>query len=497
MRTTIIHLEQYDDLVSTCDKMDWCKTGRILLVWPAGPFMLNRRLDLALLLRHSQKLGAQLALVCLDLDTRNKAGELGIPVFQVETEAQRKPWRRTRLKGRFSLIRESGQVFLHLKQKTQEKSSTAWKNRRVRTAVFGIGLIAFAALVLLFVPGARISLPMEKSEQSLDFGVWASPRTVVYNPSGGIPAHQRTVIMEGTQETPSSGTIWMANGYAYGLVQFINLTTLDVKVPVGTVLVAFYATPIRFVVQTEVIVPFGVGKTATTTVKAQKAGPESNIRAGEIRAFEGSLGLRLVVSNPIAMQGGSNQLTEAPSASDYDTLKENMLVKLQDLALKDLISNAQPGENFLPVTVKISRELEERQNPPFGTPAQTAQLYLRVEYTAWYYQAKDLETVAQIALDTTLESGKRVIPGTLRIIESQAALLEKEIVRWKVNATRTVAQMYPETLIVSFAAGQTLPDAQKSLRNELRLAENPQIEVSPPWWPWLPLLPFRIEVIQQ
>jgi hypothetical protein len=168
MRTTIIHLELHDDLVSTCDKMDWCKTGRILLVWPGGPFLLNRRLDLALLLRHSQKLGAQLALVCMDLDTRNKAVELGIPVFQVETEAQRKPWRRTRPRGRFSFLKESGQAAAVLMEKVEEKSSSAWKNARVRAAIFSIGLIAFAALVLVFVPGGRIILPAGKSDQSLE-----------------------------------------------------------------------------------------------------------------------------------------------------------------------------------------------------------------------------------------------------------------------------------------------------------------------------------------
>jgi hypothetical protein len=178
-------------------------------------------------------------------------------------------------------------------------------------------------------------------------------------------------------------------------------------------------------------------------------------------------------------------------------LKENLLVKLQEMALEELTLKGQAGEAFIPVTLKISRVLEERQNPPAGTPSQMAQLNLQVEYNAWYYQVRDLETVAQIALDSTLESGMRAIPGTLTIVESQGAAIEKEIARWKVNATRKVTRVYPENQVLNIATGRSVAEAQNTLRNELGFTEMPQIEVFPSWWPWLPLLPFRIEVIAQ
>ena len=56
MKTQILRLEAHDDVISAHDKMQWSQTGRILLVWPEHGKILTRRLDLILLLRHSQSL---------------------------------------------------------------------------------------------------------------------------------------------------------------------------------------------------------------------------------------------------------------------------------------------------------------------------------------------------------------------------------------------------------------------------------------------------------
>src|SRR5512134_1278429 len=92
MKTHIIQLEQYDDIVSARDKMSWAKGDRILMVWPERGRVLYRRLDLALLQRQSQAQGAQLALVTQDPEVRYFAPRLGIPVFKSLRKAQRAAW---------------------------------------------------------------------------------------------------------------------------------------------------------------------------------------------------------------------------------------------------------------------------------------------------------------------------------------------------------------------------------------------------------------------
>src|SRR5512133_395778 len=92
MKTQIITLESHDDLISVRDKLSWAKTPRILLVWPKYAKVNLRVLDLKVLQRHADSLGAQLGLVTRRAKVRRDAESLGIPVFVSTTTAQRELW---------------------------------------------------------------------------------------------------------------------------------------------------------------------------------------------------------------------------------------------------------------------------------------------------------------------------------------------------------------------------------------------------------------------
>ena len=82
MKTHLIFLEPFDDIISLRDKMQWGKSSRILIVWPRSRTpLLNRRLDVLLMQRQADSLGAQLAFVTKDSQARYYARELEIPVF--------------------------------------------------------------------------------------------------------------------------------------------------------------------------------------------------------------------------------------------------------------------------------------------------------------------------------------------------------------------------------------------------------------------------------
>src|SRR5512144_2386422 len=93
MKTYIVQLEDHDDVISARDKISWSKARRILLVWPGKGRVLERRVDLLLLQRHSHQLGAQLAFATRSREVRAHARELGIPVFPNAVIAQQLAWR--------------------------------------------------------------------------------------------------------------------------------------------------------------------------------------------------------------------------------------------------------------------------------------------------------------------------------------------------------------------------------------------------------------------
>src|SRR3990172_2913300 len=92
LKTQIITLESHDDLISVRDKLSWAKTPRILLVWPKYEKVALRLLDLKVLQRHADSLGAQLGLVTRRAKVRRDAESLGIPVFISTISAQRELW---------------------------------------------------------------------------------------------------------------------------------------------------------------------------------------------------------------------------------------------------------------------------------------------------------------------------------------------------------------------------------------------------------------------
>ena len=110
MKTQIITLQSHDDLISVRDRLGWAKTPRILLVWPKGEPISLRSLDLKVLQRQAEALGAQLGIVTRRRWVRLEAEALGLPVFESSAAAQTArsfpdgPMRHTCLSPRFHAI---------------------------------------------------------------------------------------------------------------------------------------------------------------------------------------------------------------------------------------------------------------------------------------------------------------------------------------------------------------------------------------------------------
>ena len=96
MKTQVIYLDSHDDIVSIRDRMAWAKSERILLVWPRRGQVDIRPLDLTLLRRHAESLGAQVGLVTRNAELRSAAREEGISFFSGVIAAQKKAWQTKR-----------------------------------------------------------------------------------------------------------------------------------------------------------------------------------------------------------------------------------------------------------------------------------------------------------------------------------------------------------------------------------------------------------------
>ena len=507
MKTFIVQLETHDDVISARDKISWAKARRVLLVWPRRGSVLDRPVDLLLLSRHAKQNGAQMALVTRSPQVKTHAAELGIPVFKSATQAQAVVWRRPRGSRRspngFEAQEHTPPDAAALRAQARalaqpDPFDARWlQNRWLRLAAFLLGLAAFFALALFFAPGAQVTLTPRRATQSLTIPVRADLSTRSAGASGSLPVETLTVVVEGRDETPSTGTARIAAAPATGEVLLTNRTDQPVTVPAGTVVVASGLAPIRFEFTASGTVPSGVGQTLTMPVRALTPGSRGNIAAGQIRALEGPVGLQLTVENPSPIRGGLDRPAPSPSTVDTKTLRDRLSAELEANAMDEILALLGSDRRLVEGSLRRVKVLEETRQPETGQPSDILEIALRAEYAVWVVREEDLQVVASASLNAVLEDGYTAVPGSLGIDFASSPRWQDGEARsasWDLRIEREVIAMLPEEQVIQAVRGRSADAARQGL-STLPLAAPPVIQINPAWWKTLPFLPFRIAVI--
>ena len=502
MKTQIIQLESHDDLITARDKMAWSKAPRILLVWPRKGRILDRELDLVTLQRCAHSLGAQLGVVCTNVDIRAKAREVGLPVFSSLSQAQRGAWRRSKGRRRLEswLLDHPRPAVMGLRDRRKNLVGRETKriNPWLRGGVFSLGVLAVLALVLFFLPSARLELHPLRQEQSLVLDLRASPSISSADVSGSLPAYIILVTVEGSEQTPSSGRASIPDHFAEGEAEFSNLTTHSLSIPAGTILATLDNPPRRYETLFPCSLAAGVDEKARVRIRGLLPGSAANIRAGTLRAIEGDFGLMAVVTNPGDLSGGSDRTSPAPDQKNYDDLRKKLVVSLEKTATDDLTGKLEAGKVLLQGTTKVGQIISETVDPPVGTPGDFAHLTLQVEYRAWYILDSDLQSVAGSALEANRPAGFSPQVGSLKVVfVSDPVFQDDQAVHWRTGASRWLAADWNDQTAARSVVGMQPDQAVHFLQKGLALSDPPVIALSPSWWFRMPFLPFRITVVRQ
>ena len=506
MKTFIVQLETHDDVISARDKISWAKARRVLLVWPRRGSVLERPVDLLVLARHAKQNGAQMAVVTRSAKVKTYASELGIPVFKSAAHAQGVVWRRPRGSLRspagFDLLEREAPDAAALRAQARvwaqpDPFDARMQNRWLRIAAFLVGMAAFFALALFFAPGAQVTLAPERITQTLAIPARADLATRSAAASGSLPVEVITVVVEGRDQAPATGAARIAEATATGEVLLTNLTDQPVTIPAGSVAVSGGVSPVRFEITATGTIPAGVGQTDTMPVRALTAGSRGNVSAGQIRALEGPLGLRLMVENPAATRGGLDRSASSPSTSDYTALRDKLLAALEANAKEELSGQMGADRRLIEGSLRLVEVIEETRQPAAGQPSDILQLSLRAEYEVWAVREQDLQAAAHAALNAVLEDGYTPVPGTLKIDFTSSPRWQggdTRSVTWDLRVEREAVAQLSEEAVIKMVRGHGAQDAVLRL-NSLPLAAPPVIQINPTWWKMLPFLPFRIAVV--
>ncbi len=494
MKTQIITLESHDDLISVRDRMSWAKTPRILLVWPKYEKVTLRQVDLKVLQRHASTLGAQLGLVTRARRVRDDAEALRIPVFESTGQAQRVAWPKAR---RRKWPRRAPRKDLRRRREQASAAEEPWRTLpAVRVSAFIIGVLAVLTLVALFIPSARITLTPISKMQSVVLPVTASPSVESVFITGSVPAREKRVLVNGMQTVIVTSQGVTPQSKAKGVVEFKNLTQQAVTIPEGAVVQD--AQGIRFATIEPGEVKAGVGKTLELPVEALEGGVAGNLDAETINVIEGRLGLLLSVTNLEPTKGGRESPSVQASDADRERAKELLMKSLEEEARKKLASETAPGDVLFEKTLTVSQTLSEEYDPPAGAAGTKLTLTMQVEFSVQYADAADLTRLASLALNASLPPGFSAVSELVTVKPVTNPILNEDgSAKWNMRAERRITQQISTSQVTAMVQGFGAWNVESKLKKNLPLAAAPDIQLSPSWWPWMPIVPFRISVVTQ
>ena len=494
MKTQVIQLDLHDDVTSIRDKMSWAKTPRILLVYPHRSHILKRTIDLRLLQRHALLLGAQLAIVAPSADIRQSARELGIPIFKTAAIAQRRTWQSKyiaetpiRRTPRSDLLRMQGEAI---------PAEGRWRNLfGIRLFFFSLAVLAVLALLVLFFPSATVTLKPETRMQSLTISASASLRIATVNLTGSIPARMTSTTLEKSNTTAVTGSAITPDMPAAGMARFRNLSIGKVNIPSGTVIRTTDSSPVRFATTTDAVMPAGVGRTMDIPIEAVEPGTTGNLPADTLIALEGDLGTSLAVTNPSPTTGGSNHSIPIQTADDRTRLHDALESEILDLCKTSLPRSLGQDDIFFPDTLAVGQVLSETYFPADGQTGATLSLTMNLQCQAQYARAADVSSLASLALDANLPDSFEPLSSGVTTATSGALRTDAGgNTSWKILAQRLLRARIDPVETMQLIQGRSLFAASPLLSTSLRLVAAPIIKVTPAWWPWLPVFPFRIAV---
>lgn len=491
MKTKIITLESHDDLISVRDKLSWAKTPRILLVWPKYEKVTLRLLDLKVLQRHADSLGAQLGLVTRRANIRRDAESLGIPVFKSAALAQKTPWEPPA--PRVQRIPPPPRRDLRQMRDEVYEKEPAWRTSLLgRVVTFTLGVSAVLALAGLFVPNAAVTLHPETRTESIVIPVRSSPEITAVSIAGNIPMQEISVTVNVEQSKAATGQVAMPQTKARGVVQFKNLTSGEVTIPAGTLVSA--APSVRFVTLNETRLPAGVDEIVEVRIEAAEGGSAGNVETGTIQFIEGTLGLSMTVTNPEPTTGGTDRRVTGVSETDRERLRQSVLAEAQRIAEEQIRAQLGDEDLLLADSIAITQIIVEEYSPPIGEAGNSLTLQLQADFSARYISASDLYQLASSAMTAAIPSGFSPQGGMTFNPLTEPVVDSAGVTYFDLGVSQSAARNVDVLTVLSLIRGRNIETAQHELESALPLREEPQITISPSWWKWLPLIPFNISV---
>lgn len=268
-------------------------------------------------------------------------------------------------------------------------------------------------------------------------------------------------------------------------------------IPAGTLVSTLGSDPVEFITIATGDVVVKPNRTVSLEAQAVKPGSAGNLAAGSLVVLDAQLGSRLTVTNPKATYGGADVMIPSPSQPDVDLLRRQLTRQLEQKALDQLEAQLPAGDILLRPSVETLEILQESSHPAVGEPGNQLELSLRLRVQAQAITHAALLGLVSPIMDLSVSPGYSSLPGTLTItpVENQS-LRPDGTIHLLVNASRLLQADISPGQLSGMLRGLSVAQAQEQLSAQAPLADQASINLVPAWWPRLPFIPMRIEIVK-
>jgi hypothetical protein len=489
--------------------------ARLLFILPEQADNFAHLARLRLLRQGADARGVEIALVTADADIRYFARLARIPTHTTEEKA-RQHWRWPKpeaplpsphkmrptviapppdagiaMRPPTILTRPQGTVLLG---EARVRPRRAWLAGLSVIIFMGLMVLALWGFTLYLLPQATVTLIPARQQlvSAVDLTAQVGLDEADY-PHKMVPARVVQARVEGVGTTPTTGHDKAPVGKATGVVTFINRTSREVPVPEGVILRTTFGKSVRFRTLSEAVVPPGIGQRTEVEIEAVEPGLSGNVPALTINEIEGSLNIRLRVSNPYATRGGTVETVAIVIQADKDRLLNELSAQLQRQAYAKLAENLRQGETIPPETVNTYL-LASTYDRFAGEPADVLGLQLQLLARGLAVDIASARELAERSLRETAPSDKFLLEETIRTGQPQFTLFQEDAVKFSLTASGEVLQPITAGDVRAILVGAPADQAAALLDEAFSLAQPPQITLTPSWLTHFPRLASRITV---
>lgn len=470
----VVYVEPGEELASLVQKLEEVVEEDLVLLVPKGAPLLEDPLHWNLVHRQARALGKRLVVVTRNREARHAARRAGFSVYRSlrrfkfkADQAQTAPLTRFLKKGRGSSI-------------------------PVILGSICLGALLFLALgAYLVVPTGAVTLKPVAQEIALTISIRAAEQVKDVDTAGNqIPARLIYTPLEGIETVDTTGHK-LVPGKARGEVTFLNRGQIRLSVPAFTILAAGQGVQFTTLEQVELSPSGGTARARVIAVNAGAAGNVGNMAID--RAVNEPYASSLAVWNEMATFGGLEEDIPLVTAQDQSNLRTRLRGKLAKEGQEQLQALRGEAESIYPATISFS-PVEEVFDKEIGAEAPTLTLRVKGGVSGLAFSGKDVNLLAQRALEAQALEGFRLLPRSLEVAPLEAYDWGEGWVAFRVLAKAKASIVVEPDNVVESLRGKKPDEAQEYLNWRFPQREQLNLQIKPLWLGWVPIYFWKMEV---